>query len=198
MTKKIFTIQITPIKAPFMRCRQDAVPTVCKKYVAGKVEYHEFRWNNPKAGRNIMWKDNADTIEEREQYKQQFADRVQRAFDKANIRFFKHYNGIKFEDEIVRVYAPYPDLAPNATITVYSQRVHEYNEHRDFLRDIVSKMNNQYNTLMCVLQQGKYDLAKGSLYKLNKYMFDLQSMCRPDHHEVVFKGKVNPLTANLR
>ena len=197
-SKKIFTIQITPVRAPFMRCRQDAVPTVCKKYVNGKVEYHEFRWNNPKAGRNIMFKDNADTIAEREQYTEVFAQRVQRAFDKANARFLAHYKDINFNDEIVRVYAPYPDLLPNTTITVYSQRVHEYNAHRDFLRDIVSKMNIQYNTLMCVLQQGKYDLAKDSLYKLNKYMFDLQSMCRPDHHEVVFKGKVNPLTANRR
>ena len=59
-------------------------------------------------------------------------------------------------------------------------------------------MNIQFNNLMSVLQQGKYDLAKDSLYKLNKYMFDLQSMCRPDHHVVEFKGKVNPLTANLR
>ena len=195
---KKFTIQIAPIRAPYMRCKQDAVPTVCKKYVNGKVEYHAFRWNNPKAGRNIMWKDNADTIEEREQYKQQFADRVQRAYNKANSRFYTHYNGIKFADEIVRVYAPYPDLAPNATITVYSQRVHEYNAHRDFLRDIVSKMNIQFNTLMSTLQRGQWDLSKDSLYKLNKYMFDLQSMCRPEHHEVVFKGKVDPLTANRR
>ena len=195
---KKFTIQIAPIRAPYMRCKQDAVPTVCKKYVNGKVEYHAFRWNNPKAGRNIMWKDNADTIEEREQYKQQFADRVQRAYNKANSRFYTHYNGIKFADEIVRVYAPYPDLAPNATITVYSQRVHEYNAHQAFLRDIVSKMNNQYSGLMSLLQRGQWDLSKDSLYKLNKYMFDLQSMCRPDHHVVEFKGKVDPLTANRR
>ena len=195
---KIFTIQIAPVRAPYMRCKQDAVPTVCKKYVGGKVEYHEFRWNNPKAGRNIMWKDNADSEQEREQYKENFAQRVQRAYDKAVARFSTHYKGIKFEDEIVRVYAPYPDLAPNATITVYSQRVHEYKAHQRFLEDIVSKMNIQFNTLMCLLQRGQWDLSKDSLYKLNKYMFDLQSMCRPDHHEVVFKGKNNPLTANLR
>ena len=195
---KKFTIQIAPIRAPYMRERQDAVPTVCKKYVNGKVEYHEFRWNNPKAGRNIMWKDNTDCEQEREQYRQAFANRVQRAFDKAVIRFHTHYKGLRQEDEIVRVYAPYPDLAPNATITVYSQRVHEYNAHRDFLRDIASKMNNQFNTLMSVLQQGKYDLAKGSLYNLNKYMFDLQSMCRPDHHVIEFKGKNDPLLANRR
>jgi hypothetical protein len=145
-----------------------------------------------------MWKDNVDSEQEREQYKQQFADRVQRAFDKAVIRFHTHYKGIKFEDEIVRVYAPYPDLAPNATITVYSQRVHEYKAHQDFLRDIVSKMNIQFNTLMSLLQRGQFDLSKDSLYKLNKYMFDLQSMCRPEHHVVEFKGKNNPLTANLR
>ena len=195
---KIFTIHIAPIKAPYMRCKQDAVPTVCKKYVSGKVEYHEFRWNNPKAGRNIMWKDNTDSEQEREQYKQQFADRVQRAFDKAVIRFHTHYKGIKFEDEIVRVYAPYPDLAPNATITVYSQRVRDYKAHQRFLEDIVSKMNIQFDKLMSLLQRGQFDLSKDSLYKLNKYMFDLQSMCRPEHHEVVFKGKNNPLLANRR
>ena len=195
---KKFTIQIAPIRAPYMRCKQNAVPTVCKKYVCGKVEYHEFRWNNPKAGRNIMWKDTTESEEERQPYAEKFAQRVQRAYDKAHNRFYTYYKGIKFEDEIVRVYAPYPHLAPNATITVYSQRVHEYKAHKDFLRDIVSKMNIQFNTLMCVLQQGKYDLAKGSLYKLNKYMFDLQSMCRPDHHEVVFKGKNDPLLANRR
>ena len=195
---RTFTIQIAPIRAPYMRCKQNAVNTVCKKYVAGKVEYHEFRWNNPKAGRNIMWKDTPESEEEREQYKENFARRVQRAYDKAVIRFHTHYKGIKFEDEIVRVYAPYPDLAPNATVTVYSQRVHDYEGHKAFLGNIKSKMKIQFNTLMSVLQQGKYDLAKGSLYKLNKYLFDLQSMCRPEHHEVVFKGKVNPLTANLR
>ena len=135
---RTFTIQITPIRAPFMRCRQDAVPTVCKKYVGGKVEYHEFRWNNPKAGRNIMFKDNADTIAEREQYKEVFAQRVQRAYDKAVARFYTHYNGINFEDEIVRVYAPYPTIAPNATVTVYSQRVHKYNAHQDFLRQTIN------------------------------------------------------------
>ena len=193
-----FTIQITPIKAPFMRCRQDAVPTVAKKRVNSKEVYYTHMWDNPKCKRHVKFMDNADSIEEREQYKESFRRRVQKAFEKANARFFTHYDGINFEDEIVRVYAPYPHLAPNTTITVYSQRVHEYNAHRDFLRDIVAKMNNQYNTLMCVLQQGKYDLAKDSLYKLNKYMYDLQSMCRPDHHEVVIKGDKNPLTANLR
>ena len=195
---KIFTIQITPIRAPYMRCKQVAVPTVCKKYVNGKVEYHEFRWNNPKAGRNIMWKDTTESEEERQQYAPQFAQRVQRAYDKAVTRFYTHYKGLKFEDEIVRVYAPYPDLAPNATITVYSQRVHEYKAHQRFLEDIVSKMNIQFNTLMSLLQRGQWDRSKDSLYKLNKYMFDLQSMCRPDHHVVEFKGKNNPLTANLR
>ena len=195
---KIFTIQIAPVRAPYMRCRQDVHNTVAKKRVNNKVVYHEFRWDNPKCGRNVMYMDNADSIEEREQYQQKFAERVQKAFDKANARFFIHYDGINFEDEIVRVYAPYPKLAPNATITVWSQRVQEYNAHRDFLRDIVAKMNNQYNTLMCVLQQGKYNLAKGSLYRLNKYMYDLQSMCRPEHHEVVFKGDKDPLTANRK
>ena len=195
---KIFTIQIAPVRAPYMREKQRVENTVCKKYVRGKVVYHEFRWNSPKAGRNIMFFDTPDCEVEREPYAQKFASRVQRAFDKAVLRFDNDYRNLKLEDEIVSVYAPYPDLAPNALITVYSARVREFRAHQAFLRDIVSKMNNQYHTLMCVLQQGKWDLSKDSLYKLNKYMFDLQSMCRPDHHEIEFKGDKNPLTANLR
>lgn len=195
---KTFTIQIAPIRAPYMQCRQDAHNTVAKKRVRSKEVYYTHMYDNPKCKRHVKFMDNADSIAEREQYKEVFAQRVQKAFDRANARFFAHYDGINFEDEIVRIYAPYPKLLPNTTITVYSQRVQNYNDDRDFLRGIVSKMNNQYNTLMCVLQQGKYDLAKDSLYKLNKYMYDLQSMCRPDHHEVVFKGKNNPLTANRK
>ena len=195
---KTFTIQIAPIRAPYMQCRQEAHYTVAKKRVRSKEVYYTHMYDNPKCKRHVKFMDNADSIAEREQYKEVFAQRVQKAFDRANARFFAHYDGINFEDEIVRIYAPYPKLLPNTTITVYSQRVQNYNDDRDFLRGIVSKMNNQYNTLMCVLQQGKYDLAKDSLYKLNKYMYDLQSMCRPDHHEVVFKGKNNPLTANRR
>ena len=195
---KIFTIQIAPVRAPYMREKQRTVNTVCKKYVNGKVEYHEFRWNNPKAGRNIMWKDTPESQAEREQYAPKFAQRVQRAFDKAVIRFHTHYKGLRQEDEIVRVYAPYPDLAPNATITVYSARMHEYRADKAFLRDIVSKMNIQFNTLMSLLQRGQFDLSKDSLYKLNKYMFDLQSLCRPEHHAIEFKGKNDPLLANRR
>ncbi len=195
---KIFTILIAPVRAPYMREKQRTENTVCKKYVCGKVEYHEFRWNNPKAGRNIMWKDTPESQAEREQYAPKFAQRVQRAFDKAVIRFHTEYAGINFKDEIVRVYAPYPDLAPNATVTVYSQRVRDYKAHQRFLEDIVSKMNIQFDKLMSLLQRGQFDLSKDSLYKLNKYMFDLQSMCRPEHHAIEFKGKNNPLLANRR
>lgn len=195
---KIFTIQIAPVRAPYMREKKRVENTVCKKYVGGKVVYHEFRWNNPKAGRNVMYFDTPDTEAERQPYAEKFAQRVQRAFDKAVARFHTHYKGFRQENEIVRVYAPYPDLAPNALITVYSAKVHEFRAHQAFLRDIVSKMNNQYNGLMSLLQRGQWDLSKDSLYLLNKYMFDLQSMCRPDHHVVEFKGKNNPLLANRR
>ena len=193
-----FTIQIAPVRAPYMREKQRVENTVCKKYIRGKVVYQEFRWNSPKAGRNIMFFDTPDCEGERQPHAERFASRVQRAFDKATIRFNNDYRNLRLEDEIVRVYAPYPDLAPNATITVYSARVRKYKADQAFLRDIVSKMNIQYNALMCVLQQGKWDLSKDSVYKLNKYMFDLQSMCRPDHHAIEFKGEKNPLTANRR
>ena len=145
-----------------------------------------------------MWKDTPECREEREQYAPKFAQRVQRAFDKAVIRFHTEYKGFRLEDEVVRVYAPYPDLAPNATVTVYSQRVRDYKAHQRFLEDIVSKMNIQFDKLMSLLQRGQFDLSKDSLYKLNKYMFDLQSLCRPDHHIIEFKGKNNPLLANRR
>ena len=165
---KTFTIQINPIKAPWMEEKQT--------------------WDN---------RDTPECREERQQHVEKFARRVQRAFDKAWVRFSLHYKELRYEDEIIRVYAPYPTLAPSATVTVYSQRVRDYEAHRDFLRDIVSKMNIQFDCLMSTIQRQQWNLAGDSLYLLNKYLYDLQSMCRPDHHEVIFKGK-NPLIANRK
>ena len=76
---KIFTIQITSFRPPFMREKQRKENTVCKKYVGGKVVYHEFKWNNPKAGRNVMFFDTPETIAERTPYNETFAKQVQRA-----------------------------------------------------------------------------------------------------------------------
>ena len=133
-----FTIQIAPIKALYTT-QTGCSSTVCKKYVGGKVIITSFVGIIPNLVVTLCSRIIPFIAEE--QYKENFAHRVQRAFDKAWVRFSHHYKDINFEDEIVRVYAPYR-LAPNATITVYSQRVHQYNAHRDFLRDIVSKMNN--------------------------------------------------------
>ena len=127
-----------------------------------------------------------------------FLEMIDRVHRKATERYFKFYADYNQDDEIIRVWAPYPTIAPNATKTVYSQRKHQHDAHHRFLEDIKSKMRIQYNTLMCVLQQGQWDLANDSLYKLNNYLYELQSMCRPEHHEVVFKGKVNPLTVNRK
>ena len=136
---KIFTIQIAPVRAPYMREKQRQENTVCKKYVRGKVVYHEFRWNSPKAGRNVMYFDTPETEAEKQPYAEKFAHRVQTTFDKAVNRFRAHYKGLRLEDEVVRVYAPYPDLAPNATITVYSARMLKYRADKAFLRDIVAR-----------------------------------------------------------
>ena len=194
---KIFTIQITSFKPPFMREKQRKENTVCKKYVGGKVVYHDFKWNNPKAGRNVMFFDTPETIAERAPYNETFAKQIQRAFDRAVIRFHKHYAGINRADEVVRSYAPYKQ-APNAIIHEMSEKWVQYGKDKKFLENIVSRLTIKYNTMMCVAQQGKYKLISDCLYDVHKAYHELQSMCRPAHHVVVFKGKRNPLTANLK
>ena len=194
---KIFTISITSFRPPFMREKQRQENTVCKKYVGGKVVYHDFKWNNPKAGRNIMHFDTDECRAERAPYNETFAKQVQRAFDRAVIRFHKHYAGINRADEVVRSYAPY-SIAPNAIIHEMSEKWVQYSKDKKFLVNIVSRLTIKYNTMMCVAQQGKYKLISDCLYDVHKAYHELQSMCRPDHHEVVYKGKKNPLTANLK
>lgn len=193
----IFTIQITPFKPPFMREKQRKENTVCKKYVGGQVEYHDFKWNNPKAGRNIMFFDTDECREERAPYNETFAKSVQRAYDRAVIRFHKHYAGINREDEIVNSYAPYKQ-APNAIKHEMSEKWLQYQADKKFLGNIVSRLTIKYNTMMCVAQQGKYKLITDALYDVHKAYHELQSMCRPQHHVVVYKGKRNPLTANRK
>ena len=193
---KIFTIQITPIRKPFMREKKVMQQTVCKYRNGSTYEYSPYAYGKQHCGYVYKYKDTDECIAERAEHMPAFLDMVDRVHSKARSRFFKFYADYNQDDEIIRVWAPYPTLAPNALKTVYSQRKHQYDAHYRFLEDIKSKMRIQYNTLMSVLQQGQWDLANDSLYKLNKYLYDLQSMCRPEHHEVVFKGKVNPLTAN--
>ena len=195
---KIFTIQITPIKKPFMREKKVMQQTVCKYRNGSTYEYSPYAYGKQHCGYVYKYKDTLSTIAERDEHMLAFMDMVDRVHAKARSRFFKFYADYNQDDEIIRVWAPYPTLAPNALKTVYSQRKHQHDDHMLFLQRIKSKMRIQYNTLMSVLQQGQWDLANDSLYKLNKYLYDLQSMCRPEHHEVVFKGKVNPLTANRR
>ena len=193
---KIFTIQITPIRKPFMREKKVMQQTVCKYRNGSTYEYSPYAYGKQHCGYVYKYKDTDECIAERAEHMPAFLAMVDRVHSKAVSRFFKFYADYNQDNEVIRVWAPYPTLAPNALKTVYSQRKHQHDAHVRFLEDIKSKMRIQYNTLMCVLQQGQWDLANDSLYKLNKYLFDLQSMCRPDHHEVVFKGKVNPLTAN--
>lgn len=193
----IFTIEITPFKPPFMREKMTAHNTVCKQRVGYKYEYVEYRWNNPKCGRPQMYKDNDLCHAERAPYNERFAKSVQRAFDRAVIRFHKHYAGINREDEIIRSYAPYKQ-APNAIIYEMSEKWLQYQADKKFLGNIVSRLTIKYNAMMMVAQQGKYKLISDALYDVHKAYHELQSMCRPDHHVVVYKGKRNPLTANRK
>jgi len=196
---KIFTIQITPIRKPYMREKKVMQQTVCKyRNGSSGYEYSPYAYGKQHCGYVYKYKDTDACIAERGEYMPAFLDMVDRVHAKARSRFFKFYADYNQDDEIIRVWAPYPTLAPNALKTVYSQRKHQHDDHMLFLQRIKSKMRIQYNTLMSVLQQGQWDLANDSLYKLNNYLYELQSMCRPEHHEVVFKGKVNPLTANRK
>tara|TARA_Y100000034_G_C6875883_1_gene400545 strand:- start:283 stop:717 length:435 start_codon:yes stop_codon:yes gene_type:complete len=144
-----------------------------------------------------MYKDNSASIAERAPYNERFSQQLDRVFNKAVIRFNKHYAGINYQDEVVRTYAPYA-IAPEATINVMSKKWLQHTADKKFLSSIVSRLTIKYNTMMCLAQQGKYSLIQDALYDVNKAYHELQSMCRPSHHEVVFKGKKNPLTANRR
>ena len=168
-----FTIQISAFKPPFMREKMTLQYTVCKQRVGYKYQYCEYRYNKQALGR------------------------VQRAYDKAVIRFHKHYAGINHADERVRSYAPYA-IAPNAIVHEMSERWVKYGADKKFLKNIVSRLTIKYNTLMCLAQQGKYKLIQDALYDVHKAYHELQSMCRPHNHEVVYKGYKNPLTANLK
>ena len=195
---KTFTIEIAPIKKPYMRAKKQRQNAVCKYRNGSTYEYSQYRYGKPQCGRVYSYHDTDETIAERAQYMPAFLEMVERVHSKARNRYFKFYADYNQDDEIIRVYAPYPTLAPNATKTVYSQRKHQKDAHWAFLDTIKSKMRVQYSNLMCALQRGDWDIANDSLYRLNNYLFELQSMCRPDHHEVVFKGKNNPLTANRK
>jgi hypothetical protein len=194
---KTFTIQISSFKPPFMREKMIEQNTVVKQRVGTQYQHVEYRWNRPACGRPKMYKDNEATIAERAPYNESFAKQVQRAYDRAVIRFHKHYAGINRDDEVIRSYAPYKQ-APNAILHEMSQRWVQYGKDKKFLESIVSRLKIKYNFMMMVAQQGKYKLISDALYDVHKAYHELQSLCRPDHHVVVYKGKKDPLLANRK
>lgn len=193
----IFTIQINPFKAPFMRHRQDVLHTVTKEYVNNKVEYHEFRWNNPKAGHNIMFKDTPDTIAERERHMGAFLQRVNSAYDKALVRFTDRYKGINYQDEIVSYEIPYSYL-PQVRKAVMSQKWLDYVADKQFLETIVSRLKIKWDQVMSLAQQGKYRQVNDALYSVHVYYLGLSSLCRPCSQQVVYRGDSDPLLANRK
>lgn len=194
---KKFTIEITPVKSPYMRETMQWTDTVAKKRVKGKVVYHAHKWDNPKCGLNRRYLDNDQAAAERGRHSAKIEGLFQRAFDKAVIRHELKYAGINYQDEIARTYAPYA-IAPSAIINEMTLKWGRYQEERKVLGSALSKLRIKYELLMCCLQQGKWDAAKSCLYDVNLYLMELQSIARPQHHEIVFKGKNNPLTANRK
>lgn len=195
---KKFTIQIAPVRKPFMREKMMKLQTVCKYRNGYKYEYSPYAYGKAYCGRVFRYEDTEWTLEEKAPYLASFMERIEKVVSKAKDRYSKFYANFRYEDEIVKVYAPYPDLAPNALKTVYSERAKQKDAQWQYLREITKKMEIQYGHLMSALQSQQWDRANGSLHILNEHMMKLQSMCRPDHHEVVFKGEKNPLTANRK
>ena len=195
---KKFTIQIAPVRKPFMREKMMKLQTVCKYRNGYKYEYSPYAYGKAHCGRVFRYEDTEWTLDEKASYLASFMERIEKVVSKAKDRYSKFYANFRYEDEIVKVYAPYPDLAPNALKTVYSERAKQKDAQWQYLREITKKMEIQYGHLMSALQSQQWDRANGSLHILNERMMKLQSMCRPDHHVVEFKGEKNPLTANRK
>ncbi len=194
-----FTITISPFKPPFMRERMIRVPTVCKYRNGYKYEYSPYAYGKPHCGRVFRWEDTEDSSNEKARYEEGFMKKVQRAYDKAVIRFNKYYATIDYNEEIVKTYAPYPQV-PSATISVMSAKWRQYKEDRKALSQFLSRMRVQFGHMMSSAQQGEYKRIGDSLYLIHKYNLAIQSMCRPDHHDVVYKQirGVDPMLANRR
>ena len=190
-----FQITINPFKAPFMREKQIPVNTVCKYRDGSTYRYSHYRYGKESCGRVMRYTDTCETIEERERYMVGFDKKIQRAFDKAVIRFHKHYAGINYQDEIIDTYMPYPHLT-DATKNVMSDYWLAYNKDREFLQSIVSRLRIKWIQVMSLAQQGKYKQISDALYHVHVYYLELSSLCRPCNQEVVYKGDNDPLLAN--
>ena len=195
-----FIITINPFRAPFMRERMTKIPTVCKYRNGYKYEYSEYAYGKPHCGRVYRWEETEDSQAEKDRHIPAFMKRVERTYEKAMTRFRETYEGITYESEIVGTYAPYPQC-PNAIKSIMSDRWSQYKEDGQFLSNIVSRLKIQFGHLMTSAQTGEYDRIGDSLYRIHKMFIRLSSLCRPDHHVVVYKKNskgICPLLANRR
>ena len=194
-----FTITISPFKAPFMKEKMKQVPTVCKYRDGSVYRYSEYAYGKSYCGRVYRWTDTKESADEKAQYVEGFMKRVQRAYDKAVARFNEYYKDLNYDEEIVRVHTPYPQV-PTATVNIMSTRWRQHSVDRKALGQFLSRMRIQFGHMMSSAQQGEYKRIGDSLYLIHKYNLEIQSMCRPDHHEVVYKKVkgVDPMLANRK
>ena len=75
----IFTIQITPIKKPFMRAKKTMQQTVCKhRDGSSGYKYSPYAYGKQHCGYVYKYKDTAACIAERAQYMPAFLEMVDR------------------------------------------------------------------------------------------------------------------------
>lgn len=192
---KIFTITINPFRAPFMREKMIRVQAICKYRDGSTYKYSEYAYGKPHCGRIYRWTEGDNTVAERERYIPRFQARVEKAYEKAVTRFNNTYAGINYADEVVSTYMPYPNLT-DATKNVMSERWVNYNKDKQFLENIRSRLLIKWTYCMTLAQQGNYKAIGNALYHVHVYYLELSSLCRPQHHEVVYKGDNDPLLAN--
>ena len=183
----IFTIEINPLKFGFVKEQSTFRPSPVKAREGYKYVY---KWSD-KRGRPMGFMQQTEACKAEEaRLTPPVLNHALRALTKAQQRFDKMYEGIRYEDEIVGVEIPYPQI-PTATRSIMSKRWKNYKRDKKILKQAKQKLKGKIHGVIKSYQDKDYKIAKGCLFDLNMCYLDLCRVARPSNHEVVFKDHEN-------
>lgn len=179
-----FTITIQPLRIGFVRENSQFRPSPIKMRKGSKYVYSwSTKWGTMTG---FMQQTEACHLEE-ERLKIAPLERALKALEKAEARWADRYGSLRYEEEIIGKFAPYPSI-PTATKSIMSDRWNDRQSQRRFLNLAEQKLKGKIHAVIKSYQDKTYKNAKGCLYDLNMTYLELCRVGRPDHHKVFFKN----------
>ena len=178
-----FSIIINPLFIGFVKERSVFRESPVKKRKGYK---YVAEWVSPWGKKHGVYDATPECEEELERLRAKPLARCMLALEKARERYDAMYDGMTYEEEVIKYEIPYPQI-PTARRAIMSPRYERARRERLILEQAEQQARGKIRNVISAYQERDYKIAKGCLFDLNQWYLSLCSVARPEHHKVELK-----------